>query len=292
MATKKKPVAVKRGVSPFVGSLADTVMVDVTQAHMFSCVGRTRSPFGRVGDWPTLDDALSSRSRRVLAELGESRWSAAGGVLGPDGQPTCLLTSPLATAAVREAADRPGGVLWTDATGLVWAVRLVPVAGLQDGPYFGFAVGGLPADPRGKRAGSPARSVASARRRLQAGGAHLWLGPRAEQVLWAVHLAVVAQRRSVVLLPDVLLGQAVWGGGPLAAQRPGHSPSADGTTSPTPISMPGGDAQNGWVHTADSQKGFWRPAATRLIGKKRGAVAPPARRRDRSRAGDNRPSEH
>jgi hypothetical protein len=57
------------------------------------------------------------------------------------------------------------------------------------------------------------RQADEGRRRQELAGAvgRLRLGRRAERVLWAVHRAVLAGRRSVVRIPDVTLGRAVWG---------------------------------------------------------------------------------
>jgi hypothetical protein len=57
------------------------------------------------------------------------------------------------------------------------------------------------------------RQADEGRRRQELAGAvaRLRLGPRAERVLWAVYRAVLAGRRSVVRIPDVTLGRAVWG---------------------------------------------------------------------------------
>jgi len=124
------------------------------------------------------------------------------------------LVSKLATDTIHDLARDPGGLLWRDASGTVWAVRLVAARHGSPGSYLGFAIGWrspLPSKP--KRAKQTSAEVISALRlglREKANG--LRLGKRAEQLLVAIHLAVVKQRRSVILLPDVMLRDVVWGG--------------------------------------------------------------------------------
>ena len=202
------------GLVPFYGKVMDMFWVDKTQAQLFSSVGGTRSLFQGLDKWPSLEQALFQASRDLLREVGEDRWAAEGGVYGEDGRQTCLLTSQLAAQVVRELATDPGGVLWTDESGGLCAVRLVPIAGRDPEAYFGFALswqggGSLLEDlapPKRGRAGAKA-----ARRSLEQRAQRLRLAARAEQLLWVIHWAVLKQRRSVVLLPDKLLGQVIWG---------------------------------------------------------------------------------
>src|SRR5208282_432799 len=50
------------------------------------------------------------------------------------------------------------------------------------------------------------------RRKLQDLADRMWLYERGEQVLWAIHAAVLMQRSSIILLPDVGLAEIIWGG--------------------------------------------------------------------------------
>lgn len=199
------------GIPPFHGRVADVMMVDKTQAKMFAALGRARSLFQEMSRWPDLRKALARRSHEYLGQVGEDRWAAAGGVHGPDGSPSCLLTSPLAGEVVRSIAADPGGLLWTDSAGVAWAVRLVPTSGRDCGDLFGFALSWPVVGVLGEPAPS-SEAQADTTLSLQGRARQLRLAARAEQLLWAIHWAVLNQNRSVVLLPDVLLGQVVWGG--------------------------------------------------------------------------------
>ena len=53
---------------------------------------------------------------------------------------------------------------------------------------------------------------AETRRKLQDLADRMWLYERGEQVLWAIHAAVLMQRSSIILLPDVGLAEIIWGG--------------------------------------------------------------------------------
>jgi hypothetical protein len=126
---------------------------------------------------------------------------------------------------MRALAAGPGGFLWSDPAGMTWAVRLVHAGG-SDADAFGFglswpgagsALG--PARHAGVRLPAPselsqpgAAAPAGPRERLERVARGLRLGGRAECLLWATHAAVLAQRSSLVLLPDLLLAQLVWAG--------------------------------------------------------------------------------
>ncbi len=212
-------VQARDGLIPFGGVVPDRVMIDKAQSQLFSALGRTRSPFHGVAAWPVLDDLLARRSREVLEVKGAAQWAAAGGVRGPDGKLTCAPTSTLAAQVVREVAADPGGLLWADTKGTVWAVRLVPAADRDPASFFGFALSwggnGALLDPEVGAKNRESRRknwMEEARSRLGLQARWMRLAARAAQLLTAIHLAVTAQRRSVVLLPDVLLGQVVYGG--------------------------------------------------------------------------------
>lgn len=118
-----------------------------------------------------------------------------------------------------------GGFLWNDPKGIGWAVRLVPAAGPRGLTYCGFAVtwlgtGGVfdpiaqkryENDLRSKLESMKRADASERRRQLEKQARRLWLSERGERLLWWVHQAVLAQRTSVVMLPDVLLGQAIAG---------------------------------------------------------------------------------
>lgn len=204
----------------------DLMMIDRRQADLFGALGGARSPFSGIAGWPTLAEVCEAYSRRFLKAHGQVEWEAAGGERGDGGAPTCRLVSPMAVQAVRHIVDNGGGLLWQDRDGVMWAVRLVPSKGLDKDSLFGFSISwngsALPLDPRvrdeyeqavNRAILAPEQSkLKKARRALDTVARQLRLYTRAAQMLWAIHQAVVSQRCSTVLLPDVLLGQLIWGG--------------------------------------------------------------------------------
>jgi len=136
------------------------------------------------------------------------------------------MVSPLATRVVEGIAKTKGGLLWLDDQGMGWAVRVGRMPQWDPTSRYGFAIswagsallldsqarlrcdpelaGQLPEpDPDDRDAG---------RARLRKIAGHMRLYHRAEQLLWMIHAAVFTQRSSIVLLPDLLLGQMIWGG--------------------------------------------------------------------------------
>jgi hypothetical protein len=209
----------------FGGLLPDVGMADRGQADLFSAIGRTKAPFQGIGDWPYLNAVVQERSEATLAELGEGEWKAAGGTYGEDGRPTFTATSPVATQAVRELADSAGGFLWTDELGTGWAVALLAGSDRDSASRTSLAVSwcgdGRLLDPRTReeyqraiesRGSSSGNDERTSRWQIRYVTNRMWLYERAEQLLWLLHAAVLAQRRSVVLLPDVALGDVIWGG--------------------------------------------------------------------------------
>jgi hypothetical protein len=209
---------------PFHGLILDLGMADKTQVELFGAVGRTRGPFQGVIDWPYLNGVVEEQSQTLLASEGEDAWRAAGGRYGDDGKPTFHWRSCRAAQIVQGIAQETGGFIWTDAHGTGWAVSLVPLAAPQT--YAGLAISwsgaGRVIDPVARE--EYRRAVeqqlaelipggeAATRHHLQQLADRIWLYERAEQVLWAIHAAVLLQRTSVISLPDLALGEIIWGG--------------------------------------------------------------------------------
>ena len=208
-------------------NLPSVCMADRTQIDIYTALGQLRSPFQGLSSWPWLDEALAAESKRPAEFSGrEKRERATGDTLNRQGRPYCTMSSPLATEVVERLATDPGGLLWMDEMGCAWAVKLGKASPLDQSQRFGFAItwGGNAIlldhgarDDCGQRLGC--RIEASSGDERQAGrhnlarlAQRLRLFNRAEQLLWAIHLSVLRQRRSTVLLPDVLLGQIIWGG--------------------------------------------------------------------------------
>jgi hypothetical protein len=224
MESRHEPGEVLREEQPFHGTILDIGMADKTQVELFTAIGSTRGPFKGVIDWPYLNGLMEDRSKKLLASEGEEVWRTAGGIYGEDGKPTFTPTSSHAAQVVQGIADGGGGFIWTDANGVGWAVRLVPLAGRH--AYAGLAIswsgGGRVIDPvardeyrravEEKMAELDLESEAATGHKLQQLADRMWLYKHAEQLLYAIHQAVLIQRSSIILLPDVALGQVIWGG--------------------------------------------------------------------------------
>ena len=205
-------------------TVLDLGIADKAQVELFGAVGRTKGPFTGVIDWPFLNGVVEDRSRELLNTQGEEAWRAAGGVYGDDSKPTFARRANLAGGIVQGIANGPGGFIWTDMNGTGWAVRLVSLR--DPNAYAGLAIswngGGRVIDPLAREeyrraveqqmAELDEGGKQEARRKLQDLADRLWLYERGEQILWAIHAAVLMQRSSVVLLPDIGLGQIIWGG--------------------------------------------------------------------------------
>ena len=138
--------------------------------------------------------------------------------------PTFSVGSSCAADIVREIAEDPGGFIWTDTEGTGWAVKLVPVGTDELETLGGLAInwngGGRLIDSLAREEYRRAveQQIAEldtqteTRSQLDNLAKRIWLYERGEQLLWAIHAAVLVQRRSVVMLPDVGLGEIVWGG--------------------------------------------------------------------------------
>lgn len=208
---------------PFHGTILDLGLADKTQVELFAAVGRTKGAFQGVIEWPYLNSLVHERSQRLLTTDGEEAWRAMGGNYGDDGKPTFTSRSNYAAQIVQEIADETGGFIWSDTLGNGWAVRLVTMNVGDPKAYGGLAIswngGGRIIDPLAReeyrRAVEQQIAVLETgdiRKQLSNIANNLWLYERGEQLLWAIHAAVLMQRRSIVLLPDVGLGEVVWGG--------------------------------------------------------------------------------
>jgi len=182
----------------FCGSVPNLMLCDQGQADLVEALAQTRDPFGAAATWPQLDDLFGEYSTRVLTAQGEAYWQSHGGIRGNDGHPTLRPDSRLAGNTVDVAARQHGGVLWQDESLGQWAVRLVAMPN-RPAVYHGFAIQLPVADPTLPQPAAAARLSTPDSR-------------RAAQVFMALHMLVLRQRSSVVMVPDVLLGQIAWGG--------------------------------------------------------------------------------
>jgi hypothetical protein len=212
---------------PFPRHIPDYTMIDLTRLQLFDAVGRARHPFAGVATWPDLEQRIHEHSAALLATHGKDAWTRAGGIADDQGRPTLRPRASAAAGEVlRGVVKDPGGFLWADPLGGRWAVRLVPLVGREAGEYAGLAVScqgaemllGQPGKEGVLRAIKDEQVALKAtgdddvRQRLAQMSHRLWLYERAELLFWAIQAAVLTQRRSMVTLPDVALGEDVWGG--------------------------------------------------------------------------------
>lgn len=198
--------------------LEDFIMIDADQEGLFTAVGRSRDFMHGLDQLPLLHEVFAAKSARLRQSLDEDGWQQHGGCFDRHtGEPTLQPTSAEATQIVRTLAANPGGLRYVDQAGIQWAVRLLPQPTSRGEAYAGLAIqwqdhclltASEPTDTGcqvsndtlpGMRLG-PALRVS--------------LGRRSEQVLWLLYQAVRQQRSTMVVVPDVSLGTAIWGGSP------------------------------------------------------------------------------
>ena len=206
--------------------IPDMAMVDAGQMRLFQEIGRHRSPFQGIASWPWLDERLRQRSVETIAKQGHETWRAMGGQYDDDGHPSFRLTAGIVGDIIDEIESTTGGLLWMDREGMGWAVKLGRPPQADPATRFGFGVSWagetLWLDPVARDQAMESRSRNSGghapvgreegRRQLEEVARRLRLFTRAEQLLWLVHAFVLRARSSVIVLPDILLGQVVWGG--------------------------------------------------------------------------------
>jgi hypothetical protein len=182
--------------------MLDFGIVDVRQTGLFDALGRSWGLFHDVASWPMLTDMVQRQSAQLLTSQGDHAWEAQGGMRDTHGNLTFKTTGSRAVAALMNSiAAEHGGFLWTEQDGNTWAVRLVSAAGNDPSVFHGFGL-----------SCSAGAVTAEVREQLHRKAKGLRLYERAESCLWAIHATVLAQRASLVLLPDVMLGQLFWGG--------------------------------------------------------------------------------
>ena len=178
--------------------------VDTGQRDVFRAIGDLRSPFDGIETWPWIDAQLRASSVKLLESAGHDSWQENGGE--DDGYN--LTFRPDSVGAERVLSDierNKGGLLWEDARGQCWAVRL-----RRRGPdrRIGIAL------PCGVHPGCDEVGDGCERNsRIVTPVAGIRLHRRAEQLLWLIHSQVMMQRSSLVVIPDLLLRTVVWGEG-------------------------------------------------------------------------------
>ena len=204
-----------RTLVPFYGTVHPSFIVDSRQEEKFGALFRERSPFRQIDSFPWLHEMLAKKSARVLEARGERYWAECGGIFNAAGQPFCNMQSEIATSVVKRLENDPGGLLWLDADGTAWAVRLCRAPDRKK--LFGFCINWCGTPPMNPAEAEEIMELADedlqrSRIELQAEVRRTKLFARAQQLLWAIHAEVLQQRRSVVVLADTVLGQIVWGG--------------------------------------------------------------------------------
>lgn len=201
----------------FMNTLPDTVMVDTVQEQLFSLMSRIRSPFKGVAKWPILKPEMQNKSQALLESQGEAAWKEAGGKIDKQGRATLDRHSLAVEEIIQNAERQYGGLLYTDKSQQNWAMRIETIHHNGKRSRVGYAIswGGS----------TPAAFDPPYRAEFLAEAKHTWQKPediekierdlrlyaRAEQMLWLVHMAVLAQQSSAVTIPDVSLGEVVWG---------------------------------------------------------------------------------
>ena len=130
--------------SPNRGAVSRTLDATATRAVSplrargpLSPAGLPLEAFAGIDTWPVLDVALRNRSIE-LAKKDLAEWSAAGGVLGPDGQPAFGSPSAIALELASEVVERHGCFRYRDAVGTEWALL---VYGEDARQWKGLAIG-------------------------------------------------------------------------------------------------------------------------------------------------------
>ncbi len=249
-------------VRTFPEPVADFIRFDIQQDLAFTAIGRIRSPFTGVAEWPWLDEAIRDRSKELLDEVGEDAWHEHGGVFDSrTGEASFRKNSGSVAEIVKEITEERGGLLYTDDRGMSWAVRLLPSPGQSSDVRVGLAFtwhgNAVALDPVSREQilqlidSQPTvcaeDSRTAARQTLAQMANRLRLYSRAEQLLWLIYAAVRKQRRSVVVLPDEALALAIWGGH--ARPKNWRQDIFDTLTSLSGL----------WVEQLTITRGGWRP---------------------------------
>jgi len=197
--------------SCFSAPVADHIMYDAQMEPLLAAASRLQGAFSAVERFPWLHEVLAERSRTFLEQHGEERWQTVGGCIDNMlGVETFQKTSSIAGAIIKRIAGESGGIRYQDEAGRPWAVRLLPNHRDPSGnSYLGYAIGGYesPATMEATIGGQ-----ANALRASCSGPHGMRFSGALTQAYWLIYYLVRMQRRSVVVLPDVMFAQCIWGG--------------------------------------------------------------------------------
>jgi len=198
-----------RGGQVFPIRVADCVQFDHQQAQLFHMIGREKSLFGQISQFPDLAEKLRHYSQTVIDQHGTQKWRSFGGAYDDhNGTPTFEFNTPIVGNIVAELAKEHGGLLYDDAEGNRWAVRLIPIDGRRESEHAGFAIRFLETSA----ALTSEQFDGVHQQRLNALSPSLHFSPRSEQVLWFLSLMMRLGRSYVLTIPDAMFKQLIWGG--------------------------------------------------------------------------------
>ncbi|MHC2068158.1 helix-turn-helix transcriptional regulator [Bremerella sp. T1] len=204
-------------MSYLVNQIPDTVMTDTVQEQLFTLVSSERSPFRGLSEWPWLDELLRERSKEILEKHGEVSWQMAGGKLNPQGKPTLDLRSDTVEAMLGEVEENYGGILFHDEDGTTWALKLRTLCHNSVRSRFGYGITWWRESPNvldplvRERCHDLAYQKSELKETLNKVATNILVYRRSEQLLWLIHFQVLAQRSSIVTIPDVSIGEMFWG---------------------------------------------------------------------------------
>ena len=201
--------------------IADQKIVDC-----FDTVGRMRSSFAGVKDWPWIEDCFSDFSKHFLEKKSIEAWEKMGGIHDDDGHPYLKMSSPIVCDIVVQISDKHGGFLWQDTNGIFWALKLGEPRSRSSNRRFVFGISYASDTSSAETAANDriefqeqykSESLSLDERGLAKSqlvriGQRLRLSNRSEQILWSIHVAVLMQKSPIVILSDINLGRAIWGG--------------------------------------------------------------------------------
>jgi hypothetical protein len=95
--------------------------------------------FMGAADWPSIDDALASRSLSMISAVGISAWFCRGGCMRPDGSLSFGACSTAASQIVHNLLHTSRGFHWIDDCGASWGV-IPDRRSVEGGNLSGFAV--------------------------------------------------------------------------------------------------------------------------------------------------------
>ncbi|MCA8994951.1 MAG: hypothetical protein KDA88_23440 [Planctomycetaceae bacterium] len=178
--------------------LGERAFIDGTQRDLFNQIGRIRSPFQNISQWPSLEQEFENSAKDLVSQNCIEDYIDAG-VEFNSGIPTLRPDSLAAEDVIRKLEKTSGGFLLESADGVV-AVRLLRSRKSQQRYGLGIKLEAI--------RDSVGTDSEECWWRLPA---NVRLGRRGEQLLWLIHAEVMRNRRSLISLPVSTVKEVVWG---------------------------------------------------------------------------------